>query len=68
MMSENPAKLIGRIGWVMQPGYPELSGEEGDENITERYIVAASEIAAIPLPGTAYSNTEHEFFNMFTLI
>ena len=31
MMSENPAKLIGRIGWVMQPGYPELSGEEGDE-------------------------------------
>ena len=44
----------------------EPSGEEGDENITERYIVAASEIAAIPLPGTAYSNTEHEFFNMFS--
>ena len=51
-MSDNPAKLIGQIGWVMQPGYPELSGEEGDETITERYVVAASEIGAIPLPGT----------------
>ena len=66
MMSENPAKLIGRIGWVMQPGYPELSGEEGDETITERYVVGASEIGAIPLPGTAYANAEHSFFNAFS--
>ena len=65
-MNGEAARLIGRIGWVMQPGYPELSGEEGDETITERYIVEASEITAIPLPGTTYSNPDHSFFNAFS--
>lgn len=59
------SKLIGRIGWELQPGYPELSGDDGAEQITERWIVHRNEIAQIPEPGTFYSSATHDFFNLF---
>lgn len=60
-------KLIGTIGWMIQEGYPELSGEDGAETITEKYIVDKAAIGDIPAVNSAYSNADHPFLNTFTL-
>lgn len=62
------SKLIGRIGWELQPGYPELSGDDGAEQITEKYIVPLSQIGSIPLPGTLYSCSRYDFFDLFRVL
>lgn len=67
-MSNGNVQLIGSFGWVMQPGYPELSGDDGAETITVRYKVTRDAIQSIPLPGSTFYSPEHPFFNMFPRI
>lgn len=61
-----PAKIIGDITWVPQPGYPELTGEEGNEKITHKFIGSFAKLADnLPAYGVAFYDERYPFFSKF---
>lgn len=49
-----------------QPGYPQLSGSEGDETITMKYRCTEAELSALPDYGDTFADTNHPYFMTFT--
>jgi hypothetical protein len=60
------AKIIGNITWVAQPGYPELTGEEGNEKITHKFVAAAETLGGnIPDYNSVFYDERWPFFSTF---
>lgn len=58
-------KLIGEVDWIVQPGYPELSGQNGDESLSVKVIATARGLADnLPGYGAPYSDDD-PFFSSF---
>lgn len=62
------AKLIGIPEWVVQAGYPEVSGQDGDETVTVKITATAAGIAKnLPRYGQ-YFSSDDEFFARFSYL
>ena len=62
------SKLVGAPDWVIQPDYPELSGEEGDEQITVKVIATATGIRKnLPFYGDAFESDD-PFFGSYRFL
>lgn len=58
-------KLIGDVDWIVQPGYPELSGQNGDESITVKVIATYRGLSDyLPSYGAPYTDSD-PFFSRF---
>ena len=61
-----PAKIIGDITWVPQPGYPELTGEAGNEKITAKFVGSYAMLSGkLPEYGSVFYDERYSFFNTF---
>lgn len=55
----------GKIeGFIRQPGYPQLTGKEGDEKITDMYICDMNAVEKLPPYGSFFDGTPR-FFAQF---
>ena len=62
------AKLIGNPEWVIQPGYPEVSGQDGEESVTVKIIATAAGLAKnLPTYGS-YFDPDDPFFSRFNYL
>ena len=62
------AKLIGNPEWVIQPGYPEVSGQDGEESITVKIIATADGLEKnLPTYGS-YFESDDPFFSRFNYL
>lgn len=61
------SKIVGSITQVLEPGYPELSVQDGVATVTVVYTVSADWLAAkMPRSGSAFpGEAGYEFFNRF---
>lgn len=59
-----PAKIVGTINWMVQPGYPQVSGQEEAETMTVKYY-AGNDImpAVLPEYGSKFYDQNWPFFN-----
>lgn len=48
------AKVVGTIQLTPQPGFPKLTGSDGDETITMKYRCTEEELPALPQYGDTY--------------
>lgn len=56
------AKLVGNPDWVIQPDYPELSGEEGDEQVTVKIVATAKGLQEnLPFYGDPFKSDDPFF-------
>lgn len=61
----NSVILNGKIdGFIHMPGYPQLSGQEGDETLTDSFTCALSYAGQLPPYGSFFSG-DPEFFRQF---
>lgn len=62
------AKLIGNPEWVVQPGYPEVSGQDGEESVTVKIIATAAGLAKnLPTYGSCF-DPDDPFFSRFNYL
>lgn len=59
------ARLVGNPDWVVQPEYPELSGQNGDETITLQIIATAAGMVNLPSYGEEFKSDD-PFFSSFS--
>ena len=60
------AKVVGTIQLTAQPGFPQLSGADGDETITMKYRCSDADLASLPDYGDTFSDSNHPYFTTFT--
>lgn len=59
-------KIIGDLTWVLANGYPQISGQDGVEQLTVKYTAHSDGIAEIlPDYGTFYVNNADPFFDRY---
>ena len=59
-------KIIGDLTWVLANGYPQISGQDGVEQLTVKYTAKADGIAELlPDYGTFYVNNADPFFDRY---
>jgi hypothetical protein len=60
------AKVVGTIQLTAQPGFPQLTGADGDETITMKYRCSDADLASLPDYGDMFSDSNYPYFTTFT--
>ncbi len=60
------SKVIGIIELTPKPGFPKLTGKEGDETLTMKYTCAEDELSTLPDYTDSFSDTRYPYFTSLT--